>query len=81
MSDQPDTLMLAYLRRLDEKMDRLDAKMDDLQRRLTTLEIQVGRQSATGASQYGNTMLRLDQIEKRIGRIERRLDLAEAPVS
>ena len=46
---------------------------------LTALEIQVGAQTATEASHYGNVALRLDRIEGRLDRIERQLDLADAP--
>jgi len=78
MSDQPENLMLVYLRRLDTKMDRLIEDMGDLKRRMTTVEVQVGTQAATENSHYASVMLRLDRVEDRLDRIERRLDLTES---
>ncbi len=73
--------MLVYLRRLDAKLDQLSADMADAKQRMTTLEIQVGNATATEASHYGQTMQRFDCMEMRLDRIERRLDLADAPTS
>jgi hypothetical protein len=77
MSDQPENLMLVCLRRLDTKMDRLIEDTGDLRRRMTTVEVQVGNQTATENSHYAGVMLRLDRVEDRLDRIERRLDLTE----
>ena len=67
MADEPDSLVLQYLRRLDGKVDRLADDMQDLKHRMTALEIQVAGQSS-----------RMDRIEHRLDRIERRLDLLPA---
>jgi len=75
MSDQPENIMLVYLRRIDAKLDRLAEDVADLKQRMTALEIQVANLAATEASHYGNTSLRIDRIEARLDRIERRLDL------
>jgi hypothetical protein len=71
-----------YLR---EQFGRTNAKIDDLRadtvemkQRLTTLEIQVGNLAATEGSHYAQIMLRMDRIDLRVERIERRLDLADA---
>lgn len=61
MSDQPDSLLLVYLRRLDERTPR----MED---RLNAIERQVARVAADFAD------FRLDVIDIR-ARMERRLDL------
>ncbi len=78
MSDQPENLLLVYLRRLDAKLDQVIETQKDHGRRLTALEIQVGNLAATEMSHYANTNLRIDNIEKRLDRIERRLDLQHA---
>ncbi len=78
MSDQPDSLMLVVLRRLDAKMDRVIDDVADLKRRTTSLESQLGHQVATEQSHYATTMTRLDRIDDRLDRIERRLELQEA---
>ena len=66
MSEQPENLVLVYLRRLDEKSDRLAFDMQDLKIRMTATE-----EAVVGVNR------RLDRIETRLDRLERRLDLAE----
>jgi chromosome segregation ATPase len=81
---QPAIPVLDYLReqfsRLDSRLDRLTADMGEIKQRLTTLEIQLGGSVATEQSHYGQTMLRLDRLDSRLERIERRFDLTGAPV-
>jgi hypothetical protein len=66
--------ILAYLRRLDEKMDRLSASMADLGRRVTSLESKVVLLHGDFAAQSE----RIDRIEQRLDRIERRLEIVPA---
>ena len=66
MSDQPDNIVLVYLRRLDEKLDRLAFDMQDFKTRLTATE-----EAVVGVNR------RLDRIDMRLDRLERRLDLAD----
>lgn len=77
MSDEPESLVLIYLRRLDASMVALREDMTELKQRFTTLEIQVGALVATEQSHYGHVMQRLDRVEMRLDRIERRLDLVD----
>ncbi|WP_343577649.1 hypothetical protein [Mycobacterium sp.] len=77
MSDQPENLMLIYLRRLDEKMDRLAEDMREVKLRLTALETAVGNLAATEMSHYAIMSDRTDRLAARIERIEARLDLRE----
>jgi hypothetical protein len=79
MDDEPDNPTLVFLRRLDTKMDRVIEDVADVKQRLTTLEIQVGQMVATEASHYAQTMLRIDRVEVRLDRIERRQDLMSIP--
>lgn len=79
MSDEPENLMLIFLRRLDAKMDRVLEDVGDARHRLTTLEIQVSQLTSTEASHYAGTAQRLDRVEQRLDRIERRLDLVVTP--
>jgi hypothetical protein len=76
MSDEPDNLILVYLRRLDAKLDGVTDVLADHGRRLTSLEIAVANLAATEASHDANLALRVDRVEERLLRIERRLDLA-----
>jgi phage host-nuclease inhibitor protein Gam len=79
MSDDPDSLILRYLRRIDASLDRIKEDIADLQRRMTTLETQVGQLIATEQSHYAATMQRLDRFGDRLDRIDRRLDLTDQP--
>ena len=78
MSDDPDNIVLVYLRRIDARTDRIAQDVADLKQRFTTLEIQVGQAIATEASHYAQIMLRMDRFEDRLDRIERRQDLTSA---
>jgi archaellum component FlaC len=68
MADEPDNLVLVYLRRMDEKLDRVLDDMRDLKVRTTGVE-----EGLVGVNR------RLDRIEMRVDRIERRLDLVDQP--
>lgn len=74
MSDEPGNLILAYLRRLDEKMDRLALAVADIGRRGTSLESKVALIHGDFAAQSE----RIDRMELRLERIERRLDSVDA---
>jgi hypothetical protein len=75
MSDEPDKLILVDLRRLDAKLDGVIDVQGDQGRRLTSLEIAVANLAATETSHYANLALRVDRVDERLLRIERRLDL------
>ena len=66
MVDEPDNVMLVYLRRLDTKMDRIIDDVGDLKVRMTAVE-----EGQAGIHR------RLDRLEHRVERIERRLDLVD----
>ena len=68
MTGQPDTLMLVYLRRIDEIVDRLSDDVRDVKGRMAAVEVNLA-----------GVHRRIDRVELRIERIERRLDLADAP--
>ena len=73
MSDQPDNLILVYLRRIDERLERMEADLQDVKRRLTALE----QSQASLHADYAGLQLRMDRFDDRLARIERRLELAE----
>lgn len=77
MSDQRD--VLDYLReqfaRVHEKLDRVIADVGDLKVRVTSLE----RAVAGLHGDFANQSARLDRIDLRLERIERRLELESAP--
>jgi len=74
LADEPDSLVLEYLRRFDRRMSEFDLKLDrihddvrDLKIRMTSVE-----ENLVGVQR------RLDRIEDRIDRIERRLGLVDS---
>ena len=84
VSDRPADHTLAFLRRLDAKLDRLEARLDDHTGRLQRLEQRYGRVQAppaAGAAVAGplpglaalprdRVLVRLDEIERRLRRLE-----------
>lgn len=67
MARQPESLILEYLRRLDAGVQLLREDIGDLKRRVTGVE-----EGLAGVNR------RLDRLDGRVERIERRLNLAEA---
>ena len=67
MADDPDSLVLTPLRRMDSKLDRVIDDVQDLKVRMTAVE-----EGLAGVNR------RLDRIEIRVERVERRLDLVGA---
>src|ERR1700751_3393497 len=75
MREEPESLILVYLRRIDGKIDRLTDDVQDLKHRVTSLEGQV----ASIRGDMAAMSLRIDRIETRLDRIERRLGIVPAP--
>ena len=73
--DGPDNIVLRYLRRIDERLDTIERKMDEVILRLGRLEEQVAGLHVDNAIIHQ----RLDNLDRRVTRIERRFDLAEEP--
>jgi len=64
VSDGPETIVLIYLRRLDTKMDKLADDMIEVKQRPGHLE-----------GQYASISRRVDSLDIRLERVERRLDI------
>ena len=67
MADEPESLLLRPLRRMDEKLDRLIDDVHDVKLRLTVVE-----EGLAGVNR------RVDRGETRLDRIEKRLELVDA---
>ena len=78
MSDDPDNLVLRYLRAIDSKVAALGADVKETKQRLTMIDLQVGQLAGTMHSQYASVMARFDYVEDRLDRLERRAELIEA---
>lgn len=68
MADDPDNIVLVYLRRFDEKLDRVSDDVRELKGRMTALE-----ESVVGIQR------RMDRLDVRLDRVEKRLDLVDLP--
>lgn len=67
MAEEPDSLVLRFLRRIDEKLDRLSEAVQDLKIRMTAVE-----EGLVGVHR------RMDRLEARVERIGKRLDLVDS---
>ena len=73
MTDEPDNLILALLRRMDAKLDRVIEDVQDLKIRMTSVEERL----AGAELAIAGTHRRLDRIDARLDRFESRLDLVD----
>lgn len=71
---EPDSLILAYLRRLDEKLDRVIGDVGDLRQRVGLVEQQI----LVSHQHYAAVSGRLDRIDQRLDRLESRTGLIDA---
>jgi archaellum component FlaC len=67
MAVEPDNLVLAMLRKIDQRTERMADDLQDPKSRMTSVE--------EGLAGVNRT---LDRLEMRVDRIERRLELSEA---
>jgi hypothetical protein len=75
MTDDTANLILTLLRRMDDKLDRAIGDIQDLKQRMTSLEQRV----ALLHEDFAGQSLRIDRIDIRLDRIERRRDLVATP--
>ena len=67
MTEEPENIVLVMLRRIDAKIDRVADDVRDLKVRQTATE-----EALAGVNR------RLDRLDMRVERIEKRLDLVDA---
>jgi phage shock protein A len=79
MSDNHNPLMLEFVRRLNAKVDALADDLHDLRHRVTRLEQRLAASAATDAIHRAAITVRLDRMEARLGRIERREETPDRP--
>ncbi|MBN9510154.1 MAG: hypothetical protein J0I21_13700 [Alphaproteobacteria bacterium] len=72
MAIEPDSLALEHLRHIRGSVDALRDDVREIKRRMTAVEVQLANVHSDFAGQSG----RIDRIEDRLERIERRLDIA-----
>lgn len=59
-------------------MSRLEDRMEDLTRRVSHLEITCARNFGSLSRAFAEHSARMDRVDSRLARIERRLDFADA---
>lgn len=67
MANEPDSIVLALLRKIDQRTERMADDLQDLKVRVTAV-----------AEGLAGVNRRLDRLEIRVDRIERRLELTDA---
>jgi archaellum component FlaC len=68
MTTEPENLVLAMLRKIDQRTERMAEDIQDLKARVTSVE-----EGLAGVNR------RLDRLDSRVDRIEKRLELSEVP--
>ena len=75
MAGEPNSIVLVYLRRMDEKLDRVIEDARELEGCMTAVEERLAGVEFSPAS----INRRVDRVELCLDRIEKRLDLVELP--
>jgi tetrahydromethanopterin S-methyltransferase subunit G len=69
MTEEPDSIVLRYLRKLDEKLDRLDGRQQETNVELRSLKTHMSaflQSELSHDSAIASIMSRLDKIERRL---------------
>ena len=74
MTEETENLVLEMLRRIRSSQERMELDLVDLKARVSGIELVQGQM----LTQLGGLGVRLDRLEERVSRIERRLDLVDA---
>ncbi len=74
MTEETESLVLEHLRHIRAKVDRIDSDLSDVKARISALGVATGQVIAM----MGGLNQRMDRFDERLGRIERRLELADA---
>jgi archaellum component FlaC len=74
VTDNVENMTLVFLRRIDERLDRIEGDLGDIKLRMTASEEHL----ASMMMSLAGVNSRMDKIDVRLTRIERRLELTEA---
>lgn len=78
MTDTIENLLLEHLKRFQATLERVERKLDDLTDRMGRVEVSVaGHRRELGVAEENTAAIsvRVDRINERLDRIERRLEL------
>ena len=83
MVDDPDNLVLVYLRRIDAKVDAIAQFIRELKERVSSVEVAVAsvRRDIAVLAETDARLQNVDRMREDIGRIQRRLDLQPEPAT
>ena len=73
VSENVENLTLVFLRRIDERLDRMESDLGDIKLRMTATEEHL----ASMMMSIAGVNARMDKIDGRLARVERRLDLTD----
>ena len=73
MADEPNNIVLEYLRHIRRAVDRIELDLTDVKSRVSSLEQVQGQILAL----MGTMNQRMDRFDERLGRVERRFDLVD----
>jgi predicted nucleic acid-binding Zn-ribbon protein len=74
VTDNVENMTLKFMRRLDTRLDRLENDIGDIKLRVTATEEHL----ASIMMSMAGVNSRMDKIDDRLSRVERRLDLTDA---
>ena len=74
MTEETENLVLEMLRKIRASQERTEQDIADLKLRMSSVENLLGQHQI----QFAAVNIRLDRLDERIGRIERRLELVDA---
>lgn len=80
MSEEPENLVLIYLRRIDQRQERMEETLGDHGRRLSRIEAELGRlirDRGDDVEERAHLQAKLDRLRDEVERIKRRLDITE----
>lgn len=80
MSDEPENIVLVYLRRMDANIQELRGDMRDIKTRLVLIEGELGRlvrDRGEDMESRAHLQARVDRLTERLSKIERRLDITD----
>ena len=84
MADEPENLVLVYLRRIDAKVDALAGEVREVKDRLSAVEVglaSVRRDLGSLAEADARLQMSFDRLRDDVTRIERRLELVDEPAA
>ncbi len=74
MTEETENLVLELLRKVRTSQERTELDLSDLKARMSAVEHLLGQHQM----QFAALNTRIDRVDERLGRIERRLDLVDA---